>query len=84
MRRPTSIDETPADREPARRKGADLERSATSEGGDGGAGRQATVRISIGRVEVRVAEPVKPIKPSPRRPNVPSLADYLAGRRGRR
>jgi len=87
LRRPTSIDEAPTEkleREPARRKGFDLERGAVSEGGEERSARQATVRISIGRVEVRVEEKAKPIKPSPRRPSVPSLADYLAGRRGQR
>jgi hypothetical protein len=87
LRSPAPQDEAPTESlgpKPVRRKGFDLERAARPEGGEERSARQATVRISIGRVEVRVAETAKPAKPSPRRPSVPSLADYLEGRRGRR
>ena len=96
--RTKTADEVPPEPELARRKGGSLEapepeparRSrglephADAEPAEQRPARLATVRISIGRVEVRVAETTKPSRPAPRRPSVPSLADYLAERRGRR
>ncbi len=81
-RRSTSPQEAPLESPPARHRSFEPERADAE--GEQRQARPATVRISIGRVEIRVTETVKPPKPAPRRPSVPSLADYLAERRGRR